>query len=160
MGRCAHMKSKHGFKWRWSHVDDSDRADQYVSVLNRVRPGDDPAAFPATLEWIDARPGERILEVGCGNGAVARAVGKQEPGICELIGIDASTAMIAEARRQTVDARLAVRFEIGDAHHLPFPDNAFDRVYAMETFVILPDPHQAFMEMGRVTRPGGILCWR
>ena len=56
------------YRWRWGHVDESGRADRYVALLNRLRPDDEPEHFPNTLAWIDARPGERILEVGCGNG--------------------------------------------------------------------------------------------
>lgn len=145
------------YKWRWGHVDQSERASRYVALLNRLRPDDEPANFPNTLTWIDAQPGERILEIGCGNGAVARAVTRAVPDIRELVAVDASAEMIAEAqRRAEVDS--PVSFQVADAHHLPFPDASFDRCYAMETFVILPDPYQAIKELVRVTRPGGYLC--
>jgi SAM-dependent methyltransferase len=48
---------------------------------------------------------------------------------------------------------------VADAQRLPFPDASFDRCYATEIFVILPDPRRAFEEMVRVTRPGGHLCF-
>jgi len=145
------------YKWRWGHVDGSDRAGDYVALLNRLRPDDDPAGFPNTLAWVDARPGDRILEVGCGNGAVARAVARATPDIRKLVAVDESHGMIAEARRRT-DRPLPVTFQVADAHRLPFPDGAFDRCYAMETFVILPDPRRALEELVRVTHPGGCLC--
>jgi ubiquinone/menaquinone biosynthesis C-methylase UbiE len=148
------------FKWRWAHVDQSGRADQYVGILNRMRASDDPASFPATLAWIAAQPGERILEVGCGNGAVARAVARQTPAVREVVAVDTSAAMIAEAQRQTAGRDLPISFQVADAQHLPFADATFDRCYAMELFVILPDPYQALLEMGRVTRPGGHICLR
>jgi len=139
------------------HVDQSGRADRYRAVLNRLRPDDDPANSPNTLAWIDAQPGERILEVGCGNGAVARAVARAVPGIRNLVAIDASAELIAEAQQQT-DNALPVNFQVADAHQLPFPDASFDRCYATETFVILPDPYRALLELVRATRPGGSLC--
>lgn len=145
------------YKWRWAHVDVSGRADDYPSILERLRPDDDPASFPNTLTWIDAQPGERILEVGCGTGAVARAVVRATPSVRELVASDASAAMINVARCQSPDD-LPLTFQVADAHHLPFPDNSFDRCFAMETFVILPDPHQALLELARVTRPAGHLC--
>lgn len=148
----------HDYKWRWSHVDESDRADWYVGVLNRARADDDPAHFPATLAWIDAQPGEHVLEVGCGNGAMARAVARAVPAIREVVAVDASAIMTAEARRLLGGRDLPVRFEVADARHLPFPAASFDRCYATETFVILPDPHRALLELGRVTRPGGRIC--
>lgn len=63
------------------HVDDSERAHDYVALLNRLRPDDEPEHFSHTLAWIDAQSGERVLEVGCGNGAVARAVARAVPDI-------------------------------------------------------------------------------
>lgn len=147
-----------GFKWRWAHVDQSGRSEQYVALLNESYAGDEPANFPNTLAWLDAQPGERLLEVGCGNGAVARAVARHVPTIRDVVAVDRSAAMIAEARRQMAGRDLAVTLHIADAHHLPFADAAFDRCYATETFVILPDPYQAFVELARVTRPGGRIC--
>lgn len=154
---------RESYKWRWAHVDKSDRAEKYVALLNRARPDDDPVHYPNSLAWIDAQPGERVLEVGCGNGAIAHAVARGTPGVRAVVAVDASAAMIAEARRapdalEGPDA--LVSFKVADAHHLPFPEAAFDRCYATELFVILPDPRRALLELGRVTRPGGrILLW-
>jgi ubiquinone/menaquinone biosynthesis C-methylase UbiE len=146
------------YMWRWSHVDESGYAEQYVATLNRSRADDDPAHAPNTMAWVDPKPGERLLEIGCGNGAVARAVARREPRIREVVATDGSAAMIAEARRQLGGRQLPVAFLVADAHALPFPEAAFDRVYAQEIFVILPDPHRAFCELARVTRPGGHIC--
>jgi len=145
------------YKWRWAHVDQSEGADRYVTLLNRLRPDDDPEHFPNTLAWINAQHGERILEVGCGNGAVARAIVRAVPDIRELVAVDASMNMIVEAKRRK-ETDLPVTFRIANAHCLPFSDASFDRCYATETFVILPDPYQAFRELVRVIRPGGYLC--
>jgi ubiquinone/menaquinone biosynthesis C-methylase UbiE len=146
------------FKSRWANVDNSGRMAAYVDLLNRLRPDDDPKSFPNTMAWIDAQPGERVLEVGCGNGAVARALARHIA-VEEIVAVDGSQAMIGAARRQTEGSGLPVTFEAADAQRLPFPDASFDRCYAMELFVILPDPEQAFREMARVTRPGGWLCF-
>lgn len=146
------------FRWRWAHVDQSKDASGYVELLNRIRQDDDPAHFPQTMAWINAQPGERLLEVGCGNGAVARALAQQCPAIQEIVAIDASALMIAQAQQHLRQRDLPIRFIVADAHQLPFPDASFDRCYAQELFVILPDPHQALMELARVTRAGGHLC--
>ena len=147
-----------GYKWRWAHVDQSGRADRYLALLNQAHPDDDPARYPTTLAWIDPQPGEHILDVGCGNGAMACAVARQVSGVRAVVAVDVSEAMIAHARRLLAGRDLPVSFEIADAEHLPFPDETFDRCYATEIFVILDDPHRALMEMGRVTRPGGRIC--
>jgi len=127
-----------------------ERQHQRVIVQN-------PANLPNTLAWIDAQPGERILEVGCGNGVVARAVARAVPDIRELVAIDASADLITEAQREAGDV-LNVTFQVADTQRLPFADASFDRCYATETFVILPDPYRAFLELVRVTRPGGSRC--
>jgi arsenite methyltransferase len=147
------------YKWRWSHVDDANNQDKYVDLLAQVRPSDDPSDYPNTIPWVDARSGERILEVGCGTGAVARAVARHTPGILELVAVDNSERMVREAQRPSQGRSLHnVSFVVADAHELPFADASFDRCYAMEVFAILPDPRRAFEELVRVTRPGGTLC--
>jgi ubiquinone/menaquinone biosynthesis C-methylase UbiE len=89
---------------------------------------------------------------------MARAVARGTPGIRDVAAVDASAAMIAEARRFTEGRDLPVGFHVADVRRLPFPDASFDRCYATETFVILPDPRPALLELGRVTRPGGRVC--
>ncbi len=146
------------FRARWAQVDQSTKREVYIELLNRLRADDDPVGFPNTMAWLEPQAGERLLEVGCGNGVVARAVTRFMPSVQEVIGIDASRSLIAEARHQLGDRVLPVQFLVADAMHLPFPDESFDQCYAMEVFVILPDPYAAFLEIERVTRPGGRLC--
>jgi ubiquinone/menaquinone biosynthesis C-methylase UbiE len=138
-------------------VDESDRRDRYVDLLNRLRGDDDPSGYPNTLPWVGAQLGERVLEVGCGNGAVARAVARHMPEIRELVAVDNSESMIEEAMRQSSGKELPISYTVADAQELPFENASFDRSYAMEIFVILPDPRRAFVEMVRVTRPGGTI---
>lgn len=153
----AHM-TQTDYKWRWSHVDTSGHADRYLATLNRIRADDDPAHAPNTMAWIDPQPGERLLEIGCGNGAVARAVARHEPRVRSVTATDNSATMIAAARLLMRGRPLPVSFAVADAHRLPFPDASFDRTYAQEIFVVLPDPYQAFCELARVTRVGGHIC--
>jgi len=63
---------------------------------NRLRPDDDPAKFSTTMEWIDAQSGERMLEVGCGNGAVARAAARHAPAIRGMVALGALAARLAK----------------------------------------------------------------
>jgi len=85
------------FQWRWAPVDPSERASDYVAQTNRLRPDDEPAKFPTTMEWIDAQSGERMLEVGCGNGSVVRAVARHSPAIRGVVALDISAAKITAA---------------------------------------------------------------
>lgn len=149
-----------GFRWRWANVDALADPTHYVGVLNMIRPTDDPEDYSGIIAFVDVQGGERVLEVGCGNGAIARAVAHHVPSVEEIVGVDFSSAMIGEATRRGAGQHLPVRFVTADAQQLPFEDSSFDRCYAMEVFVILPDPRRALEEMARVTRPGGrIQIW-
>ncbi len=104
---------------------------------------------------LDIREGHRILEVGCGTGDDARAMAALVGPGGEVVAVDGSQAMIAEARKRAEGSGLPVRFEPGDAHHLDFPDGSFDGCRCDRTFMHLQDPPKALAEMARVTRPGG-----
>jgi SAM-dependent methyltransferase len=97
-----------------------------------------------------AAPGVRhVLDLGCGQGALAAAVGR----VCgeakpRVIGLDASPAMLSAAPRPVVRA---------DAVAVPFRDNVFDAVVAVNVLDHLPDPLPALREARRVLRPGGVL---
>ncbi len=101
--------------------------------------------------------GERILDVGCGLGDAALALGADLGAGGEVVGVDASTEMIAAARSRAGDAVCRVRFEVGDAVELDEPDGAFDAVRAERALQWLDDPRAAVAEMVRVLRPGGLL---
>jgi SAM-dependent methyltransferase len=96
--------------------------------------------------------GHRALDVGCGTGALtAELVDRLGP--ASVSAVDPSTAFVAAVRSRFpgVDVRLAA------AEHLPFPDDAFDDVFAQLVVHFMDDPVAGLREMGRVTRPGGTI---
>ena len=97
----------------------------------------------------------RVLDVGCGTGALAAAI-LAANGHAEVVGIDPSETFVAHAREHGADPR--ARFEVGDAQKLHFPDGAFDAALAMLVLNFVPDPPAAAAEMRRVTRPGGCVA--
>jgi ubiquinone/menaquinone biosynthesis C-methylase UbiE len=72
-----------------------------------------------------------------------------------LTGVDLSPAMLAYAQRRAQDLNLDVRFELGDAQALAFPDAVFDTVTSTLFMSTVPGPHAAAGEMRRVLKPGG-----
>lgn len=113
-----------------------------------------PAA-EAFLAWLAPPAGSRWLDVGCGTGALTRAIlTNADPR--EVVGIDPSSGFIASARERIDDER--VRFEIGDARELPAPSETFDAVVAGLALNFVPDPEGAVAEMARVVRPGGVVA--
>ncbi|MBM2811246.1 MAG: glycosyl transferase, group 1 [Chloroflexi bacterium] len=113
----------------------------------------DPAfkrRVPIVLRLLDPRPGERILDCGCGMGFTLRALAELYD--CELVGLerDATTA-----KRASIEVGNGAAVVNGDALHLPFPDSSFDKVLMTEVLEHIPDERAALHEVRRVLRRGG-----
>src|SRR4051812_41178754 len=76
------------------------------------------------------QPGEHVLDIGCGTGALASAAAREVGAAGKIEGLDASEQMIAVARRKAANADLPARFTIGTAEALPFADGQFDVVFS------------------------------
>ncbi|MEM9132729.1 MAG: methyltransferase domain-containing protein [Actinomycetota bacterium] len=106
------------------------------------------------------RPGQRLLDVGCGPGTItADLAALVAPG--DVVAIDRESDVLAEAaaacERAGVDN---VTVETGDVYALAYPDDTFDVVHAHQVLQHLSDPVAALAEMKRVCRPGGIVAVR
>ena len=95
----------------------------------------------------------RVLDVGCGTGALAGYVLDSLPA-CKLTGVDISPEMLRQARVRLGDT---ATFMPGDAEKLPFGDGAFDVVIMNAVFHHCPDPRRAAFEAWRVLATGGVL---
>lgn len=102
----------------------------------------------------DGRLGLDALDVGCGTGFLSFELAARGH---RVTGIDFAAAMLDEARRKTSLSNVPVRFEQGDAEHLPFADRSFDLVVCRHVLWTLPHPEAAVAEWVRVLRPGGRL---
>lgn len=107
------------------------------------------------LGWLAVPPGRRWLDVGCGTGALSRAI-LEYAAPSAVMGLDPSESFIAFAREQVRDAR--VRFELGDARSLPSEAGRYDVVVSGLVLNFVPQPEQALGEMVRVARPGGMVA--
>jgi trans-aconitate 2-methyltransferase len=104
------------------------------------------------LARLGARPGERVLDIGCGTGRLTAELSAL-PGIL-VAGLDRSAAMLAEAAAQGLPAAVFVR---GDGAALPFAAASFDRVFSTATFHWIRDHDRLFAEIHQVLVPGGRL---
>lgn len=104
----------------------------------------------------------RILDVGCGTGAMAVAAVERWPSVV-VDGVDASEGMLAMARRELdghpASVRDRVRYTHGYADRLPFGDGTFDVVLSAFVLQLVPSRPRALREMRRVLRPGGRLAY-
>jgi ubiquinone/menaquinone biosynthesis C-methylase UbiE len=108
-----------------------------------------------TYALLDARPGARILDVGCGIGDDVRAMAELVGSTGQVVGVDVREEMIAEARGRSVGLDLPVEFLVGSLYQLDFADDAFDGCRADRVYQHLDRPQDALAEMTRVTRSGG-----
>jgi ubiquinone/menaquinone biosynthesis C-methylase UbiE len=111
-----------------------------------------------TLRVMDLRPGERVLDLGCGAGwatrILARMVGDGPQGHGQVVGIDISDEMIRRARGASKDFENTM-FIWGSAEKIPWEENYFDKVLSVESFYYYPDQDRALHEIFRVLAPRG-----
>jgi SAM-dependent methyltransferase len=100
--------------------------------------------------------GSRVLEVGCGTGAVTRSVARW-PGVAAAVGVDPSPAFVAKARELARDVA-SLTFETADGRSLPFDAASFDGVVFHTTLCHVPEPQTMLAEAVRVLRPGGCVA--
>ena len=108
---------------------------------------------------LGARPGDRVLDVGCGPGfyvtELLEAVGREG----SVVGVDASADMLAVAARRA-EGHGNVEFHEADATSLPVPDASFERALCVQVLEYVRDVPAALREMHRALRPGGrMLVW-
>ena len=109
---------------------------------------------PLFVDFAGVEAGNDVLDVGCGTGALTFAAATV-PAV-RAVGVDPSSEFVQAARRAGDGDR--VRFQVGDASALPFPDASFDRTLSMLVLNFVPDSGEALQEMIRVTRPNGVVA--
>src|SRR4029077_1009323 len=99
------------------------------------------------------KPGEQILDAGCGIGGPARLLAAEHG--ARVRGIDLSGDFIAIARALSKKSGIAVEFEEANALKLPFGDGSFDLVWTQHASMNIADKTRLYRELRRVLRPGG-----
>lgn len=126
---------------RWGPLWGARPADWALSEDQQV------PSYEEALRHVDLRPGQLVLDVGCGAGAFLRIAAERG---AQPFGIDASEALVAFARRRVPDADLRV----GDMEDLPYDDDTFDLVTGFSAFFFANDFTAALREARRVAKPG------
>jgi ubiquinone/menaquinone biosynthesis C-methylase UbiE len=100
------------------------------------------------------KPGERVLDVGCGTGVVARLAAEQVGPSGRVAGVDINPGMLAVARSVSPGAT-DIEWREASAEEIPYPDGTFDVVLCQLSLQFVPDRPKALAEMHRVLVPGG-----
>jgi ubiquinone/menaquinone biosynthesis C-methylase UbiE len=115
------------------------------------------------LEHADPQPGERVVDVACGTGVVARQAAPRMGTAGTVVGVDLNPAMLAVARSLPAPEGAPIDWREGSALALPLPDDAFDLALCQAGLQFFSDRLQALREMHRVLCSGGrvaISVWR
>ncbi len=117
-----------------------------------------PALFAhwvdAVLDAADVRAGQDVLDVACGTGIVTRHAAERVGPTGHVTGLDLNPSMLAVASR----GRPGITWQQGDVAALPFDDDSFDVITCQAAAMFFPDLVGALREMGRVTRPDGVVA--
>ncbi|MFD6973115.1 class I SAM-dependent methyltransferase [Streptomyces sp. NPDC059949] len=122
---------------------------------DRKFPGDGPAFATAVAEF-GLRPGDRVLDAGCGTGRALTPLRAAVGPAGTVLGADLTPQMLAAAQRAGRAAEGTLL--LADAARLPLRDGALDAVFAAGLIAHLPDPAANLRELARVVRPGGRLA--
>src|SRR5215208_1372728 len=161
-------RSCRGKRVRWAWEVAMDRQTQWQVGGNAAEIYEQhlvPTVFgPWAAELIEAaspRPGERVLDVACGTGVVARLAAERVGADGKVVGLDLNPGMLAVAR--AVASPRPIDWREGSAVALPLEAGAFDLVLCQQGLQFFPDRLTALREMHRVLAPGGRLglaTWR
>jgi SAM-dependent methyltransferase len=135
------LKARHGVVWGSGPYE---RISEHLAIAHRH-----------LLRAVEARPGERWLDVATGTGEIAVAAAQSG---ADVTGIDIAPRLIETARARASAGGVDVALDVGDAERLPYPDAAFDVVVSAFGVMFTPDQRTAAAELARVTRPGGRLA--
>lgn len=127
-------------------------------VLDRMFAG----LLPPLLDAVAPGAGARILDIGCGAGALTLAAADRAGPSADCLGLDISEPLVAAARAEAGGIPNA-RFELADAQIHDFAPGGFDTVLSRFGVMFFDDPVAAFANIRRATRPGGALrfaAWR
>jgi ubiquinone/menaquinone biosynthesis C-methylase UbiE len=141
----------------WSNPSGAEAIQMAAFLEERSRAPDMQEVNLATSRILGPRPGERILEAGCGSGVLCRLIAPHLLPGGQVVGLDISPQFLVEARKYALAEGIApgIAFAGGAGEVLPFPSATFDAALAARLLLHAGDPDAVVREMARVVKPGG-----
>ena len=126
----------------------------FYDVMTKLMGAD--GARTVLLEQAQVRPGQRVLDVGCGTGSLAILLKRLYPEV-DVVGLDPDPKALARARRKADRAAISVRLDQGFGDELPYPDASFDRVLSSLMFHHIPtdEKGKTLRAIRCILKPGG-----
>jgi SAM-dependent methyltransferase len=113
----------------------------------------------AVIDRLDPQPGQRLLDLATGTGAVAELAAATG---AEVVGVHIAPALIEQARKRAAERDLEIDYRVGDVEALELEDASVDLVASTCGVMFAPDHQAVARELARVTKPGGriaLACW-
>jgi SAM-dependent methyltransferase len=148
-GQIKFWNSEHGLAWaRYADTVDI----MFAELSNTI------------LDATDITTGDRVLDLGCGNGGTTLLAAERVTAIGNVTAIDVSSPMIDRARDRLADADIInATFILGDAATYPFAENSFDAIVSRLGCMFFEDPYTAFRHFSPSLDTGGrtaFAVWR
>lgn len=129
-------------------------SEEYFDYYDKLREEIESLKFSYNLHEYKAFAGQKVLDVGCGNGYILSKYAKEK---AEVYGVDITPTAVELCEKRFSYKGLSGNFQEANAEELPFADNTFDCICSMGVLHHVPDTEKAVSEIFRVLKPGGKL---
>lgn len=133
----------------------------YDAYMRRVTLGRERQLRETTVDLAQVKPGDCLLEVGCGTGSLTLAAKRRAGPSGQAFGIDLIPGMIELSQRKAAEANETITFQVGSMDNIPFPDDQFDVVMGSFMIFHMSDAtrRKGLAEAFRVLKPNGRLLF-
>jgi ubiquinone/menaquinone biosynthesis C-methylase UbiE len=131
----------------------------YDSYMRNITLGREPLLRETTVKTARVKPGDTVLEVGCGTGSLSLAAKRQAGPTGKVFGIDPLPGMIEVSKMKADKANEEINFQLGSIDNIPFPQDQFDVVLCsfMIFHISAATRKKGIAEIHRVLKPNGRL---